>query len=326
MIRRVKTHLKYKKDEIEIRPLRVCEEYEVGDWINYYDWIKLGYRYLPRAQKYFDIIYVMSINKCKVGYFMAYTLINVGNNMNIPLYGKELILYDFAMDMRAYVKYSKILIDYMIKYANYNGYNAISFIKEDNHQTFNDFMKKHYNVKEIGNKFYLFIENPRIRSCQKHLKLYEQDNVGIENLYFLYDLKFNICKSKCYIKLQNNESIVVDRKTGLVTFPANVTIKKDNVILNSTTRNIIELVLRGYHNNKIKRVDVYFDINDSIYYEVYIDNQLYISKDYKELLTDNDYKNKLIERGFSSVVTNGFKYDMNESSFSYSSAIYKLKP
>ena len=35
MIRRVKTHLKYKKDEIEIRPLRVCEEYEVGDLNQY---------------------------------------------------------------------------------------------------------------------------------------------------------------------------------------------------------------------------------------------------------------------------------------------------
>ena len=37
MLRKIKTHISYKKDGIEIRPASLHEEYEVGRWYSVYD-------------------------------------------------------------------------------------------------------------------------------------------------------------------------------------------------------------------------------------------------------------------------------------------------
>ena len=324
MFRENKTRLKYKNGYLEIRKAHVGEEYEIGNWANTYDLTKLGYCNMDVLEKYSDIIYVMTYKNSIIGYFMAYNLINTGNNPNIPLYSKELVLYDFAVFVRAYAKYSKILIDFMIKYANISGYKAISFVNINKHTFFHEFMKRHYNVVEIEDKYYIFNENPRIKSYEKHLQIYEGDKVSIEDLYFMYDLNFNVCKSKCYLNLQNKERIEVDRKTGIISFPSNVKIKNDNVVINSVTRNILELVISKYHSNQIEEVLVDFDLNHSFHYEVYMDELLHISKTHSELIKDVDYKNKLIERGFDRVVPNQLKYNMNEQSFLYVYGIIKL--
>ena len=187
------------------------------------------------------------------------------------------------------------------------------------------FMKRHYNVKEIDDKLYLFIENPRIRTCQKYLTIFEEDKLSIEDLYFLYDLNFTICKGKCYLILSNNEKIEVDRKTGIILFPSNVIIKKDNVVINNVTRNIIELILRKYQLNKLEEIIVDFDINEKFYYEVFMDDLLHVSKEFNEVRNDSNYIQKLIERGYDKVVPNELKYNMNEESFSYAYGILKLK-
>ena len=90
MLRKLKKHIVYKKDGVEIRPASLHEEYEVGNWYSYYD-AKIGYEDDDYDSKYSDIIYVMKFDKCIIGYFMAYSNINTGNNKNIPLSNKELV-------------------------------------------------------------------------------------------------------------------------------------------------------------------------------------------------------------------------------------------
>lgn len=325
MFRRNKTHITYKKNGVEIRPASLGEEYCVGNWISSYSGIKFGYEVSSYDTKYSDIIYVMTINKSIVGYFMAYKEINIGNNPNLPLYSKELIIYDLVVLVRAYAKYSKILIDHLISYANYNGYKAISFNKIEKYNFFNEFLKRHYNVEEKNEKFYIFNENPRIRSCQKHLVIYENDKVSLEDLYCLYDMDFDIHKTKCSMKLNNNENIVLDRSTGVITFPSNVNIKMDNVLFNNKTRGLVNVVLSMYDTGKIEEVDVYYDVTDPHYYEAYIGGLLHISKTIQEIRSDTLYVNNLIAKGIDKVMLDYLGYDMNESSFSFGNVLYKLR-
>ena len=67
------------------------------------------------------------------------------------------------------------LKDVLVHYKNYTKIEKYNF--------FNEFLKRHYNVEEKNEKFYIFNENSRIRSCQKHLVIYENDKVSLEDLY-----------------------------------------------------------------------------------------------------------------------------------------------
>ena len=43
MYRKLKTHVVYNKDNVVIRPATLHEEYEIGNWIKSYPWIKIGF-------------------------------------------------------------------------------------------------------------------------------------------------------------------------------------------------------------------------------------------------------------------------------------------
>ncbi len=323
MFRRNIKPICYKKEGITIRPASLGEEYDIGGWFTSYDWIKIGYEYEKYQSRYSDINYVMTDKFGIFGYFLANQEINTGNNSNIPLYSKELIICDFVVDSKAYSKYSKKLIDFMIKYAIHNSYSVITFYKSDEYSVFNNFINRHYNVKLIDEKYYLFIDNPKIRSYQRHLTIYDNDNISIENIYFLYDLGFDVLKTKCRYKLNDNEEISVDRKTGIITFPSNVEITSE-VVLNDYTRTLVYTVKGMYHANDIKNVDITYYVNNPNYYEAIIDGTLYVSKELNEIRDDKEYMNSLISRGYDKVISNQLRYDMNQTSFSDSPVIYKL--
>ena len=324
MIRRDKTHIRFKKNGIEIRLAYVGEEYEIGNWVSYYN-SKIGFNVSTREMKYSDIMYVITYNKIKFGYFLAYCETNRGNKEYIPLNSKELVLYDFAVECRAYAKFSKILINYMIDYAKYNGYNAISFKKIEEYKYFNEFLKKNYKINETDDIYYILIENPRIKTCQKHLNIYNNDSISLDDLYFLYALKCNILKNRCTLKLSDNYCVSVDRKTGIIYFPENVKIIKDHVLLNDITRNLIYLIILMHYTDKIEPLDVYYDLEHQNYYEAYTGNTIYISKTFEEI--NEEIKNnlslliKLYKKGFSNIVPSIMNYDMDENSFSYSNVI-----
>lgn len=323
MLRRIKTHVNYKKDGVVIRPATLHEEYDIGNWTTYYDWIKLGYEYSEYESLYSDIMYVMTINGSLIGYFLAYNSINIGDNPNIPLYNKEMVVYDLVVDVRAYAKYTKILIDYIIKYSNYNGYKAVVFYKVDKCNKFTNFLNKNYYVTEIEKKLYLYNENPRIRTCQKYLTIYKEDKLSLEDLYFLYDLRFDVLKTKCKFSF-NEYQIVVDRLTGIIEFPSNVKVINDTVRLNNKTKDIIDILITMFDGNNVKDIIVDYDSNNPYYYEAIVDGLLHVSKTFKEIENDKEYINELKSRGYKEVLPSSLRYDMNGGSLHYASAIYKL--
>ena len=303
MFRRNRKPIRYKKEGIKNTPATLGEEYE---------------KYTSR---YSDINYVITNKFGIFGYFLANQEINVGNNLNIPLYSKELIICDFVVDTKAYSKYSKILIDFIIKYARDKGYSVVTFYKSDKFSNFNNFINRYYDVKEIDDRFYLFIDNPRIRNYQKHLTIYDKDNIRTEDLYFLYDLGFDVLKTKCKFKLNENEEISIDRKTGIIKFPSNVEANNE-IVLNDNTKTLVFIVKGMYHANDIKKVSINCAVDN--YYEALIDGLLYISKEIKEIRDDKAYVKYLIDKGYDRVVPNQLRYNMNESSFGDSMAIYNL--
>lgn len=322
MHRKIKTHIKFKKDGIEIRPASLHEETEIGNWPSTYPWIKLGYEDETISNRYSDIMYVMTINNYVIAYFNACNEINIGNNKFLPLYSKELKLSDLAIDERAYAKYGKILFNYLIEYSIYNGYKAISFKNVEKYNIFNKFITKNYNTIINEDKYYLINENPRIRSCQKFLITYDEDNVALEDLYFLYALKFDVLKRKCSLKLDNGESIILDRLSGIITLPSNVKIMKNQLLLNEKTRIIIEMIVQLYDTNRMNEIELFFDKKKPNAYEIFIDGLLNVGKTLIEMRKDDEYVKELKNRGYDKVLCNYFKYDMNDNSFSYSNAMF----
>ncbi len=325
MLRKPKPYMKYNKDGIVIRRASLGEEYDIGGWITSYDWIKMGYEYSEYENKYSDISYVMVINKEIYGYFLAYNEVVMDNNSILPLYGKSLVLFDFAVDIRTYSKYTKIFINFMIRYAKQNGYNVITIRKIDKYSLFNNFIIKNFKAREESDKLYIMIENPVISSCKKHLTVYENDKVELQELYFLYDLNFDILKTVCKIKLNDNDEIRIDRLTGLVSFPSVVKLTKDQLLLNSYTKTLIYLVKGMYHANNVKPVVIDYDVNNPNYYEAIFDGILHVGKYHVEMRDDNAYINTLINRGYDKVVPNQLDYDMNDGTFCDRKGIYNLK-
>ena len=324
MFRKSKTHISYKKDGVIIRPASLDEEYEIGGWASSCPWIRVGYEYDGYRKKYSDITYVILLNDEIIGYFMAHSEINTGKDMNLPLYSNELILHDFAVDTRAYAKYSKILIDYIIRYAEYNGYRAVTLIGVEKYKEFVNFIGRHYKITEADGKIYLPIESPKINGSQRHLTVYEGDRIGLEHLYFLYDLSFDISRTECKRKLNDKYVISIDRSTGAITFPEYVRLTKDAPVLNDSTAALIYLVVSTYIMEGVKPVTVDYDSRTPDRYEAVADGLLYVSKSLNELRADSRYISELIERGYTRAVPSSLKYDMNDRSFSEGKVIYKL--
>ena len=53
----------YKKNNIVIKPVSVCDMYEIGDWAESYPWIKLGFLDSSHKLSYFDTAFYLIVNK-----------------------------------------------------------------------------------------------------------------------------------------------------------------------------------------------------------------------------------------------------------------------
>lgn len=306
--------IRNKKDKIIVKPAGVCDIYEIGNWTDSYSWIKLGYKDKDYDSKYSDVAFYVTKNKDIVGYYMAYNIVNLNKDDIVPLYRKKLVLYDFAISDRAYAKLGKILINYMIEYARKNGYYAIE-VKKNECKYFFGFLNRHYKVMEYGESIYLIINDLKIKLKEKHLQLYENDKVELEDLYFLYDLKFTISKTKAKLKL-NNETISVNRLTGIITFPSNIKVINDKVILNSQTRNIIHLVYEMYITNQIEQTIIDYSNLKPNQFEVYVGNNAYVNRKVEFLAKNLNYVIELLDKEIEYVYPYIIEYDMNERGFS----------
>lgn len=301
-----------------IEEVGVCDFYDIGQWSDSYSTIKLGYYDENYKAKYSDIAFCIKNEKGIFGYFITYNIVNIDKNEIIPLYSRKLVLYDFAVDSNSYAKYGKMLIDHLLNYAINNGYKAIEIKKIDKYQFFFSFLNRHYQLTEDNNSFYLLIDNPIIDDSKKHLVLYDDDKIKIDDLYFLNNLGFSILKKTIKLELINNEKIIIDRISGIIEFPSNVKILNDEVILNADTRNIVYMVWEMYDRNQIKNIKIDYKKVNPNYFEIYEDNILYVNKSLQTLFDDIKYVLLMIDKGVKKIYPYEINYDMNSNSLSHS--------
>lgn len=296
----------------------VCDTYEIGNWTDCYPFIKLGFKRDDYQAKYSDVSFYLKENDNIIGYFTARNVVNLNEQDAIPLYSKKLELCDFAVSERAYAKYGMILLNFLLNYAKNNGYRAVVIKKQPNFPFFFEFVNRHYNLKEFDGYCYVIIDNPKIKQTEKHLTLYETDKISLEDIYFLYDLKFSVCKNLIKLKLNANEFISVNRKTGIITFPSNVNLNKDHVVLNSCTKNLVYLVCEDYNNNQVQNLAVDFSAVRPNVFQAYKDDTLYVNKTISDLTNDVEYLFSVADKGFKFIFPYLIDYNMNDRSFSYS--------
>ncbi len=307
-----------KELEILIQEVGVCDSYDIGNWSENNSTIKLGYRNANYKSKYSDIAFCIKNEMGIFGYFITCNIINTIFNDIIPIYCKKLVLTDFAIDSPSYAKYGLMLIDYLIKYATDEGYKAIEIKVIDKYTFFFDFLKRHYKLISFNDNYYIIIDNPHIEDSKKHLVIYKDDQIKIDDLYFLYNLGFSIYEKNAVKALTTNEKIVVNRISGKIEFPTNVKFANDEVIFNSDTRNIIYMVCDMYDSKQVKNIIVDYSLSNPNLFEVYEGTHLSVNRNMQSLQFDIKYILKMIDKGIKKIYPYEIGYDMNDNSFTHS--------
>lgn len=299
------------KSKISVKSVGIDETYEVGDWTSDDPFLKLGYKDDDYEAKISDTSFCIKDNGYVIGYFKAYNVVNVDENDIIPPCSKKLALYDFAISAKAYAKYGLILINFLINFAKNNGYKAVEIKKISKYKFFLDFLNRHFKLKERGGACYILIDKPKIKSSEKHLLIYESDNVKIEDIYFLYDLGFSVGKKTIKLKLDDKESISIDRTNGKIKPPTNVELLNDGLILNANTRGIIHLICGMYNGSNIKKLKINFSSAHPNVFEAYAGDVLYINKDIPTLRKESEYVSNMMAKGIKRISPCIIDYDIN---------------
>ena len=287
MPRKVK-YKSYSKQNVKIDRISFEMEESLGNW-NSYPWIKFNYFYDYKGDARY--CYFIALNNYVEGYFYAQDEISKESNEYINKYDRIMVLYDLAIDHRAYSRLGKLLINHLLYLSKINGLQALVINKVDQCSFFINFIKRHYKYKESKDKIYIFINNPIKISYQDNLKVLDNEYIHIEDLYYLYDLGFKINKLNCTYKLENYK-IIVDRKTGIVSLPIE-TIKNYKFYINDQkVKTLIHLLIENsglpltYINNVYNEIDAY-NSNDIFIF----DNIDKFSKNYQKInRLLNDYQ------------------------------------
>lgn len=314
------------KTEFTLGVVAVCDFYEVGNWTTYYPQIKLGYKIDGYDIKYSDVAIYVKEAFCKekvrkkenvgfCGYCLARAVVNVDTEDIIPLYGKKLVLYDFAVLTKSYAKCAAKLLDYLCDYAKNKGFNAIEVKKDDNYAYFFDFLSKRYKLKEKCESYYIVIAEPRKLSREKHLVIYDNQNVELDDLYFLCDIGFSVLKTSIKGNLSDDNVITVDRKSGIIKFPPNVKILNDEVVLNTRTRDILYLICKILPHKQTSVISIDYSTSAPNDYEVYFGEDLYVSKAARTLFNDSDYALSMTDKGIKKMFPLKVDYNMNDRGF-----------
>lgn len=302
--------------EITVEPVEICDIYEIGNWTKCYPFIKLGYKNDDYESKLSDMSFYIKDKGVILGYFRAYNVVNVDKDDIIPLYSKKMVLYDLAVSARAYAKYGLILIDFLINYAKNNGYKAVEIKKISSCGFFLDFLNRHFKLEEFNDAYYIINNEPKIKPAEKHFLIYDNDNVRIEDIYFLYDMNFSVGKTQIKLKLNDKESISVDRRSGKIKFPSNVETTGDDVVLNSYTKSIIYLICAMYSTDEVKDLRIDYSLAEPNLFEAYACDVLYVNKDIAVLSDDIGYVLNMVDKGIKRIEPCTVGYDMNERSIS----------
>lgn len=290
-----------KLNNITLEPLDyVFDEYRIGNWNIYYPNIKFVYNSNIITENNYS--YVIKINGFINGYFVCDYNINLEEHTFINKYESKLVLHDFAIDNRAYLRLGLLLLNHLIKLAKLKNTKYIEIKKINGYDYFYKVIKRYYKVIEDEDSYYIVLKN----HPKKLFILNELDKISYENLMYLYGIKFRIYKNVC-IYTNNDLTIKVNRLNNTYYIKSN-NINIYNIKLDNKSRDLIFYVIKSHVNNQT------FD-----YYVDYYNDELHIYKNDKTLLLTSidkiglDYKllNRLFIDGINEISTLMVDFDMN---------------
>ena len=137
MPRKVK-YKSYSKNNVKIDRISFEMEESLGNW-NSYPWIKFNYFYDYKGDARY--CYFIALNNYVEGYFYAQDEISKESNEYINKYDRIMVLYDLAIDHRAYSRLGKLLINHLLYLSKINGLQALVIDKVDQCSFFINFIK-----------------------------------------------------------------------------------------------------------------------------------------------------------------------------------------
>ena len=292
MYRNIKiSNKKYKNNNIIISPLKDYDEFdEIGNWNEYYPTLKLIYNSNENID--YPLTYLIKINQAIIGYFIS--TIYVDNDGY-----RKMILHDLGIYSRSNAKHGRELINYLLKLARNCYCKELEIKKVPNFDSFYKFLFRHYKVKENNDSLSIVINNPKILSSESNLRIFNDDKITIDNLYFLYGLKFKIYRHKCIFK-KNNYEIIINRNSNTLTLPKNIISNTKELDLNNNTRILITLICSMFDNNNVQDIYYIYNKKDNNY-KTYSDNEYYILDNSNKIEYNYPLLTKIYLKGFNNI-------------------------
>ncbi len=317
MYRRIEYSVKqFKKGSILIRrPKSVDEDVAIGDWDEYYPELKLKYN--TREDKNPTNVYLMRDNREIVGYFMATDFIEEKPNGSVEKFQRKMVLHDFAIFSRTYAKHGKLLLNFFYEISKKCYCKVIEIRKVEGFEYFYKFLKANFQTTENKDCYVIKIENAKAFPYEQNLKIFEGDKLSLEDLYFLFALKFKIYKNKCVYK-HNDFNIIVDRKSGLVSLPKNVDCYNNNVLFDENAKKLIYLLCLNIHNNNFEEIFIKKDLKTNFLGSARYKDCLIA---FNEVYTDYELLNRAYIAGFDFIEACEIKFDYHHLFFTESQMV-----
>ena len=315
----------YKAKGYLICPAGVCDEYELCDWYTYKIRKSLCYSH----DKNYSVLYADTVYKMKkfdelIGYFIVKRLFS----FSLPFLtsGDRIIkLIEFAIISHDYKDDAKVLLTYLVNYAKKQGCGAIEIETKENFPSFYKFVKEHFLTKKFDKKLYILIENPKVIASEKFFRPLKEDNISIEDLSFLYNLNFTLTKKSCTLKINDNEKIVVDRRSKKITLPSIVKNSLQPIILDNNSKQLIYYIIKSYQINEVYDIIINEQTNSLGIYAQSNDSAI-VFKSSNEVFADKQLAGELESKTeLKYIIPTHFSYDWVNESFCESFVKIKIE-
>lgn len=204
------------------------------------------------------------------------------------------------------------LIDYLYYYVQHIGASFLKVkTKEKDFYKFYELLKK-FKYTEYNDYIYIKIEKIKFENL-KYLKKYKKDKLSFKELYHLNQIGFNFKKTKGFLPLNNNECIIIDRKTRKITYPNSFkNVSKDSKYnyLNYSSLALIHYIKSNLYETLNENIELDYKINGLEDYELIKIGRRLLSLEKDKFIKDYQIKDSV--KDFAKIVcTNSNITSMN---------------
>lgn len=242
---------------------------------------------------------------------------------NYQKYDRYIDLLEFGINLNDRTMVL-LLIDYLKYYAKTEGTTFIRVNKVyEEFSYFYELLEDNYNAKLIDGSYYIEVECPINYLDLEHLRIYEDDSISIDLLYYLYYIGYRIEKDVCRMTFYNKDELVINRKDLKITLPESIINLNEQELYAKNNIDIYFLLYfinTNYHDILKNKLEIGYKINNDCYAK--LKNKLIASKkekyDYISIIDfdDVDLINHIKKLNINEIILFS-STDESENSFYY---------